>query len=128
MGTDYYWRDSPCGCCGRFDQVYVCDSMRIWRAYPHVLLNSEHPDWGYRHESPFGFQVLALPGWRRVFTERPGELRNEYGDVIIDPLGWLDGAAPWKPGPDGPKWLDRDIQMRQGWLDAGGFRFSSTVE
>ncbi len=123
MGTNFYWRDRPCGECGRYTEVHVCKSRSTWRAHFHTLLDELHPDWGYLHESPFGFPVLSLADWRQVFTERPGELWNEYGEQIPDPLAWLAGAQPWQPGPDGWRFLDADIKSGMGWRDAEGFRF-----
>lgn len=123
MGTNYYWRDQPCGSCGRYTEVHVCKSMSTWRAYRHALLDEKHPDWGYRDESPVGFAVVSLADWRRVFTERPGELWNEYGEQIPNPLAWLAEARPWQPGPDGHRYLHDDARRGVGWLDDGGFRF-----
>jgi len=122
MGTNYYWRDRPCGSCGRYTEIHVCKSMRTWRAYNHVLISEDHPDWGYHPESPVGFPVLSLADWRRVF-ERPGELWNEYGERIADPLAWLAEAPPWQPGPEGRRYLTEDERRGVGWLDAEGFRF-----
>lgn len=124
MGTNYFWRDQPCATCGRFNELHVCKSQNTWRAYRTVLLDEKHPNWGYREESPVGSPVLSLVDWRRVFTERRGELRDEYGHVIPDPLAWLSAARPWKPNPhDGRQYLDQDISTGMGWLDSAGFRF-----
>lgn len=124
MGTNYYWRDRPCATCGRFDELHVCKSRNTWHAYRTTLLDDDHPDWGYREESPVGFPVMSLADWRRVFTERPGELRDEYGGTVADPLAWLDEAQPWSPSPhDGRRYLDQDIREGVGWLDQAGFRF-----
>lgn len=122
MGTNYYWRDRPCGECGRFAELHVCKSKRTWRAYRHALVDDARPDWGYQYESPVGFAILSLADWRKVF-ERPGELRDEYGDVIPDPLAWLAEAKPWTPGAEGWRYLDEDIRRGVGWLDAEKFRF-----
>ena len=123
MGTNYYWRDRPCGSCGRYTEVHICKSMHTWRAYRHAFMSEQHPEWGYHPESPVGFAVVSLSDWRRVFTERPGELWNEYGERIPDPLAWLTEARPWQPGPEGRRWLDEDVQRGVGWLDDAGFRF-----
>lgn len=123
MGTNYYWHDTPCGHCKRTERIHVGKSLHTWRAYRHALQDELRPDWGYAYESPVGFPILALSDWRRVFTERTGELRDEYGTQIPDPIAWLAEAPPWKPGTDGWKWLDIDIQSGKGWLDDAGFRF-----
>lgn len=122
MGTNWYWRDRFCNHCGRFEDIHVCKSKTTWRAYRNTLESPTHPDWGYLEQSPFGFPVLCLADWREVF-QRPGELRNEYGDVVADPIEWLAQAKPWKPGPDGHRYLDDDISAGQGWLDPDGYRF-----
>lgn len=123
MGTNYYWHDKPCEHCGRYEDIHVGKSMMTWRAYFHSLLDDEHPDWGYQYESPVGFPILSLADWRLVFTQRCGELWDEYGRKIDDPVAWLDEATAWKPGPDGWKYLDEDMSRGVGWLDPDGFRF-----
>jgi hypothetical protein len=125
MGTNYYWHDRPCDHCGRSDVVHVFKSGGNWRAYLHQLMDADHPDWGYLHQSPFGYQVASVADWRRVFTERPGELWNEYGDRIPDPLAWLDSI---KPPDDDHKarligWHQRDLDDGTDWFDPEGYFF-----
>lgn len=140
MGTNLVWRDRPCDSCGRHDEVHVGKRSAGWsfgfRAWPHRLFNAEHPDWGYDPQSPFGFPAESRADWRRVFTERRGELRDEYGEKVGDPLGWLDRLDP----PDGAqqRWED-DIRAEswrgvgsawprprdEDWRDPEGFRFSA---
>lgn len=89
-------------------------------------MNLDHPDWGYQPESPFGFPILNMEGWRRVFKTRPGELWTQYGELIPDPLTWLAEKKPWQPDPEWQRrWLDDDIERGFGWLDAEGFKFST---
>lgn len=126
MGTNYYWRYDSCGSCERYNEIHVGKSSGTWRAYPHKLMNEENPEWGYQPESPVGFPILSLSDWRRVFTEIPGKLVDEYGKQILDPLAWLAEMRPWKPGPGGRRWLEEDIQQGVGWLDDEGFKFSSS--
>lgn len=125
MGTNYYWREELCASCKRVNEIHVGKSSGTWRAYPHELMDSGYPDWGYQPESPFGFPVLSMEDWRRVFKTRPGELWTEYRELIPDPLTWLAQKKPWQPGPDGTRWLNKDIEDGSGWLDAEGFKFSS---
>ena len=94
MSTAYYWRDRPCGGCGRYDEIHVSTSGRTFHAYRHALMNAEHPDWGYDPASPVGFPVLSVADWVRVFKERPGELWDEYGERIDDPVAWLAQVKP----------------------------------
>jgi hypothetical protein len=124
MGTNWYWRDSPCGFCGRFEEIHVGKSGFTFRAYRHELMNTEYPDWGYNQESPFGFPVLSVADWRRVFTDRPGSLWDEYGKQADEtPLDWLASMPPWQITPDRQRWLDSDMATGDGWLDAEGYRF-----
>lgn len=118
MSTNYFWRYNHCAGCGRYDEAHVGSTMRAWQGYAHELLDPEHPDWGYRHESPFGFPIASLADWRRVFTETAGELWDEYGrKVDVDPVAWLDSATP---NPDhhlyGNDWIDP-----QGFYFIGGW-------
>lgn len=122
MGTNFYWHDVPCDHCKRHTELHVCKSQRMWRAYPHKLDNDKHPEWGYNPESPVGFPILSLADWRTVFIERPGNLYDEYGEQVADPIAWLDSAQPWKPGP-GQHYLEEDVHRGVGWLDAQGHRF-----
>lgn len=123
MGTNFYYRFRQCGTCDRHEEIHVGKSSGTWQAYPHKLLAVDHPDWGFERESPVGFAVLSLDDWRRVFTEIPGELWNEYKEQIPDPLTWLAEQKPWSPGPDGLRYLEEDIRSGRGWVDANGFKF-----
>lgn len=123
MGTNYYWRFANCAACKRFEEIHVGKSSGTWQAYSHELLDPAHPEWGYNIESPVGFEVRSLADWRRVFTEIPGELWNEYKEQIPDPLAWLEKQKPWKPGPDGMRYFEEDIRQGRGWVDAEGFKF-----
>jgi hypothetical protein len=96
VGTNYYWRFKICTCCGRYNEAHVAKSGNTWQAYPQELLNADHSDWGFATESPLGFPVLSFADWRKVFIEVPGELWDEYGQQINDPVAWLD---EWQP-PD----------------------------
>jgi len=91
MGTNYFWRDRICVPCGRYDEIHIGKGAGIFRGYRHVLLDAEHPDWGYEHESPFGEPVLSRVDWIRVLTDRPGELWDEYGHRVDEgPVAWRD--------------------------------------
>lgn len=135
MGTNYFWRDQPCGTCGRYDEVHVGKSSAGWsfmfRAHPHALMRDqqgdEQPEWGYDRESPFGFPVMSRADWRTVFAGRRGELWDEYGRrVDEDPTAWLDRLEPplgeqiaWEEGNSHwPSYMEKT-----GWRDAEGFRF-----
>lgn len=133
MSTNFYWRDKPCGHCGRYEEIHVGKSSGGWsfgfRAWPHRLMNEEYPDWGHDPWSPFGFPVVSRADWAKVFAERPGELWDEYGRQVEDPLAWLDELTPpdatkrrWENGHMGPHW-HRDPD--QEWRDPEGFRFSA---
>jgi hypothetical protein len=135
VGTNYYWRETcanACEHCG-LEPFHVGKSSAGWsfgfRAYRHELMSPENPDWGYGHESPFGFPVRSRADWMKVFTERTGALVDEYGREIDDPLVWLGKLPPpdtvqqakeWSPQWMGPYWR-RDPERE--WRDAEGFRF-----
>lgn len=128
MGTNWFYRRPACDHCGRADpEVHVCKSGMTWRAYPNKLLSDEHPDWGFERESPFGFPVLSLADWRTVFTTVPGELWNEYGEKIPDPVAWLDGMKPLDDAAVARYrgWHWRDLASGDDWFDADGFFFTS---
>lgn len=110
MGTNYYWHDRPCSHCGRHDEIHVCKSRTIWRAYEHRLLHPEHPEWGHAVESPFGFELRTFAQWREILTTRPGELYDEYGVRIEDVAKWLDEvpAVERRSKSDGGEFLDPD--------------------
>jgi hypothetical protein len=132
MGTNYYWRDAPCNECGRYDEHHVGKSSAGWsfgfRAYPHLLSSDEHPEWGHYPCSPFGFPVLTRADWRRVFTERTGQLWDEYRRLVDDPVVWLDGLKP--PGEAAREWEDGmlgsstfRVPADTEWRDPEGFHF-----
>lgn len=133
MGTNYTWTFGACGHCGRSDEMHVGKSSAGWsfsfRAWPHRLWSEDHPEDGYDPASPVGFPVLSRADWRRVFTEHPGELRNEYGDAIPNPLEWLDKWQP--PTAEQVAWEDTEYRRSpfyradpaREWRDAEGFRF-----
>lgn len=123
MGTNFYYRIRNCASCGRYEDIHVGKSSGTWQAYPHKLLADDHPEWGFEVESPVGFPVLKMADWRRVFTEISGELWTEYKEQIPDPLEWLKQWKPWKPGPDGMRYLEEDIRQGRGWIDDEGFKF-----
>jgi len=108
MGTNYYWRDNPCGSCKRYEEIHVGKKSAGWtfgfRAYQHRLLDSEHPEWGYDPASPFASEVMSRADWREIFSERPGELRDEYGRQVDDPIAWIDGLEP--PDANAIAWED----------------------
>lgn len=125
MGTNYYWREHPCGSCGRTDELHVGKSSGGWsfgfQAYRH------DPDDGI--VSPAGIPVVSRADWRRVFTEKPGRLFDEYNREIPDPLGWLDEQEVPTPEQQrserswermGSYWDPNDKDV---WRDSEGFRF-----
>lgn len=121
MGTNYEWRETACPACHRGDSIHVGKSSGGWSFLFH----------GYRHDpddglvSPFGFTVESRADWRKVFTERPGVLVDEYGQVIDDPVRWVDELQP----PD-PRQRDREDDLlfhsEPDPRDAEGFRFALT--
>lgn len=133
MGTNFYWRDRPCGSCGRFDDIHVGKRSAGWsfgfRAYRHELLNPNHPAWGHSHVSPFGVPIRSRADWRTVFTTRTGALFDEYGKQISDPVMWLDGLIPPTPVQQRSEdsWERRGtyamIDEQREWRDVEGFRF-----
>jgi hypothetical protein len=134
VGTNFEWRDVPCGHCGRSDpEIHVGKRSAGWsfgfQGYPHQLVDEAHPDWGFGPQSPFGFPVMSRADWRTVFTTtRPGTLVDEYGQTVDDPVAWLDAL----PAPDAdqiarerawmvlPTWYVDD-----DWRDPEGFRFTA---
>lgn len=137
MGTNFYWRDSPCTHCERFEEIHVGKRSAGWsfgfRAYPHRLMNADYPDWGFDPQSPFGFEVASRADWRKVFADRPGKLFTEYREEIEDPIAWLDGLQP--PDADqiakedsmrnGPSWADMRWHREREWRDPEGFHFGA---
>lgn len=131
MGTNYSLRRNICTCCGRYDEIHVGKKSWGWsfgfRAYRHELLNVDHPEWGHEPESPLGFPVMSRADWRKVLTETPGELWDEYGEQVQgDPVAWLD---EWEP-PDAKQIATEEANThwppymtRTGWRDPDGFRF-----
>jgi hypothetical protein len=118
MGTNYYWRDSPCGHCNRFEEIHVGKRSAGWSFGFR----------GYRSESPVGFAVASRSHWRQVFANRPGVLVNEYGEQEQEPVIWLANLEPpssaqrvWEESYDarGP-WSHPD---EREWRDTEGFRF-----
>lgn len=130
MGTNYYWRDQPCGTCRRFEQVHVGKQSGGWsflfRAWPHQLMDVNHPGWGFEPQSLFGFPVLSRADWRTVFTTRDGQLWDEYGKQVDDPTAWLDGLTV----PDAAQ-IAKEATWMGGWRsedeprDPEGFRIST---
>lgn len=123
MGTNYYWHDRPCEHCGRVDVIHVCKSLRTWRGHRTAPMNADYPEWGTDTASPFGFDVVSVADWRRVLTERPGVLVDEYGRRVNDPVVWLGEATPPVLDAEAQRWLDKDIAAGRGWLDTAGHRF-----
>lgn len=132
MGTNYYWRDQPCAHCHRYEEIHVGKNSGGWtfgfRAWPHRLLDEEHPEWGHAETSPVGFAVFSRADWRRVFSERTGELFDEYGARIADPVAWLDALEV----PDEEQQRKENSPAWTGYVsghddrrsrDAEGFRF-----
>jgi hypothetical protein len=122
MGTNYYWHDKPCEHCGRYEEIHVGKSGGHWRGYRHKLMDDAHPEWGYEQRSPFGFPVLSIDDWAKVFAERPGRLFDEYGIEYTDPSLWLSEFLP--PKGELRDQLDRYFRDGDNWYDPEGFHFS----
>lgn len=124
MGTNFYWRDSACAHCNRYEEIHVGKRSAGWsfgfRAWPHQLMNADHPDWGHNPASPFGFKVMKREEWRKVFAERTGQLFDEYGQHIEDPVAWLDALIP--PTPRERAWEDAERYRYGGRGDSRDFR------
>lgn len=120
MGTNFFWRFNICRHCNRYAEAHVGKSGFTWRGHHHQLLDPEHPDWGYRYESPFGFEIASVADWRKVFAEVPGELWDEYGRRIDIPLDWLDSITPPDDASRARKleWWDD-----HNWWDPAGHHF-----
>lgn len=122
MGTNFYWRDRPCSSCGRHDdEIHVGKRSRGWSFGFR----------GYRdaNTSPTGFAVESRADWRLVFTKLAGDLFDEDGVQVPDPVAWLDALeAPsleqqrreWSREWMGPHWDPNDPR---DWRDPEGFRF-----
>ncbi|WP_328344871.1 hypothetical protein [Micromonospora sp. NBC_00421] len=135
MGTNFYWHDQPCGSCGRFEVIHVGKRFAGWsfgfRGYRHALMNPAHPEWGHDPQSPFGVPVLSRDHWRKVLTDRPGRLVDEYREHIADPIAWLDQliapSAEQQRKEDSPEWqgpFGRPLGSDpREWRDGEGFRF-----
>ena len=65
MGTNYYWAQTPCKECGRFDERHIGKSSVGW-----VFALNIYPELG----------INDLPDWEERFAR--GVIRNEYGDRI----------------------------------------------
>ncbi|GIM89701.1 hypothetical protein [Paractinoplanes toevensis] len=122
MGTNYYLREHPCGSCGRSDELHVGKSSGGWSFGFR----------GYRHDpdddrySPTGYPVLSRDDWRKVFTDKPGRLVDEYGREVENPIEWLDALQPpdlkqqrWEGSNMGSYWRPD----ARDWRDTEGFRF-----
>lgn len=138
MGTNFYYRTNICTCCDRYDEAHVGKNSGGWsfafRAYPHDLFNTDHPDWGYDPQSPFGFPILSRADWRKAFTDTASELWDEYGHRVEgDPSIWL--ASLERPDVNQvrkeqkmtsiPYWAGSYSPGAQSWRDAEGFRFDA---
>lgn len=131
MGTNYYLRINNCEPCGRYDQIHVGKSSAGWsfgfRGHLHKLMNDQHPDWGYDHQSPFGYPITSRADWAKAFTDTNGHLYDEYGSHIPDPLTWLNNLTP----PDDQQ-IAKEIRHgreryrgRSDWDDPERFRFTA---
>lgn len=130
MGTNFYYRIDVCQPCGRYTEVHVGKQSAGWsfgfRAYQHRLMNADHPEWGFDPQSPLGFPIVSRADWRKAFTERAGELWDEYGRRASDPLIWLGNLLAPDPAQrhkedqmtSYPSWMDGSA-----WRDPEGFRF-----
>lgn len=122
MGTNFYWHDSPCAGCGRYDEVHVGKRSMGW-------------SFGFRGYRAAEDSVLARPvqaraDWRQVFVERRGVLLDEYGAEYPEPLVWLgeiEAPSAEQVRKEGgwlseqtPSWYRRP---EHDWRDAEGFRF-----
>ena len=67
MGTNYYWEQEPCECCGRSDRIHIGKSSRGWCFSLHVYPNKE---------------VESLADWIRIWINEPGDIFNQYGETL----------------------------------------------
>lgn len=129
--TDYLYRTDTCAACTHYTEIRIGDVTPGWsfrfRGYPHDV---------------FGFPVRSRADWRRAFTERPGEVWDEYGHRVGDaldadgfpvcdmtPLVWLDALD----APDDAQ-VRREDELAdyswsggRGWRDTEGFRFEESA-
>lgn len=70
MGTNYYWREEPCGSCGRADEMHVGKSSVGW-----VFV------WqGYRDHDEKPFAPLdTAQAWLDFLRRGVGSVWDEYG-------------------------------------------------
>lgn len=138
MGTNFHYRTNICGHCDRYQEIHVGKRSAGWsfafRGYPHVLFDVEHPEWGYDHESPFGFAVLSRADWRKVFADTPGGLWDECGRRVDgDLVTWLNQHEAPDAAQIGKEramtstawWSDSYSPGSRAWRDAEGFRFDA---
>jgi hypothetical protein len=120
MGTNFYYHTNECGHCKRSDVLHVSKRSGGWSFSFR----------GYRDQEDGSPDIVSRADWIKLFASKPGSLINEYGDVIEDPVVFLEGLVkPTKEQQekeDSPEWRghwspwpDPDTE----WHDSEGFRF-----
>jgi hypothetical protein len=84
VGTNYYWREKTCECCGRHDELHIGKSSHGWVfAWHGSRLN---PDDEYSYEDPavkrLGIPLDTAQRWTDFLRATDGSVRNEYGNTV----------------------------------------------
>ena len=108
----------------------------LFQGYRHILIDSDHPEWGYREDSPFGYPIVSRQDWIRAIAGHPGTLTDEYGRDHPDCLAWLTNMTPpdvtkeklmeeewWHMADAATVAYQIDRRQRFYWRDEEGFRF-----
>lgn len=86
MGTNYTWRTNACACCGRYDELHVGKSGRMFEG--HFRWD---PDTGEATPT-----ITTWQEWKTLLLDSDGELRDECGvPVRVDWfIGYVERTPP----------------------------------
>lgn len=86
MGTNYYWREKPCKCCGRFDELHIGKASAGWVFSWHGYRLCEPDRWGGDGTAPeitrLGIPLDTAARWTRFLLATGGTIWDEYGDQL----------------------------------------------
>lgn len=95
MATNYFWRTNICACCNRYDEYHLGKTSAGWtflfqgyEAYEPTSYAMSEERW------PFKVQVTSRRQWIEIVIAHNGEIWNQYGDKMDDPVKWLSELKP----------------------------------